>query len=184
MPRSYLVSVLSSSSVYCTCLSRGSFSAASARRVKTAGTGGDVPWWLGAAWSEKPRPSIRAQWLPQKKIFDDGVPVAGRKGSSAISRGHPTISDRFRPSLDFDDLVKRVAMRAVEMQRRGLSRHTQPPPLIAQRTISELSGYYTRRLKRKEPRQDVKIRRGSSRSVAVSWAPGGDPQHRQLGYCA
>ena len=36
MPRSYLVSVLSSSSFYCTCLSRGSFSAASARRVKTA----------------------------------------------------------------------------------------------------------------------------------------------------
>ena len=54
---------------------------------------------------------------------------------------------------DGDDVMKSIAMRAVEMNCREFTRHTHAPPLIPEGTIPELRGYCIQRPKRKEPRQ-------------------------------
>ena len=68
------------------------------------------------AWP--PRASIRGERLPQEKIFDNGT-IARGKASSAVTAGHPLVSNRLWPDFDFDDMVECIAVRAVEMNPRG-----------------------------------------------------------------
>ena len=55
--------------------------------------------------------------LPQKEIFQDELPVACRKRLTANTACYFTV-DGFRPSFDFDDLIKRVTVWALEIDRR------------------------------------------------------------------
>jgi hypothetical protein len=56
--------------------------------------------------------------FPQKKIFQDELPIAGRKWSTANPARYITVNG-FRSSFGFDDLIMRVAMGALEMDCRG-----------------------------------------------------------------
>ena len=84
---------------------------------------------LSGNWFPLTRPWVRACRFPQKEIFADEHAVLARQWPAAFAAAYLTICG-FRPSFGFDNVIKRVAMRAVEMNCRGFGRHTQPPPLI------------------------------------------------------
>ena len=69
-------------------------------------------------------PFLAANRLPQQKIFEDEFPFASRKRSTAATAGDPPI-DSLWPSFDFDDLIERVAIRAIDKCR--LIAHAQSP---------------------------------------------------------
>ena len=71
--------------------------------------------------SRAPRGSV-----PQKKIFDLEFAFVGREGSVANAAGDPTING-LRPSFGFDDLIKCIAMWAIEMNRRVFGHDTPSP---------------------------------------------------------
>ena len=64
-------------------------------------------------------PRLSATRFPQKKIFQDELPIAGRKRSTANPARYFTVNARLRSGFGFDDLIKRVAMGALEMDCRG-----------------------------------------------------------------
>ena len=67
------------------------------------------------------RPRIGTSWLTQEKILEDKVSIAARKWRTANAAGYLGI-DGFRPGLGFDQVIQRVATRAVEM----ICRHSSP----------------------------------------------------------
>jgi hypothetical protein len=52
--------------------------------------------------------------FPQKEILQDELPIAGGKRSAANSARYITVNGLWS-GFGFDDLIKRVAMRALEM---------------------------------------------------------------------
>jgi hypothetical protein len=57
-------------------------------------------------------PRLFATCCPQQKIFQDKFTVVGIKRRTAGAAGELSIGDRFRSSLYFDELIKRVTVRA------------------------------------------------------------------------
>ena len=78
------------------------------------------------------------------KIFDDGIPVSGRKASSAVTAGHPLVRNRLWPDFDFDDLVERIGVRAVEMNPRGFGHHSQPRLIRHAKLLYEIPRHHCR----------------------------------------
>ena len=72
-------------------------------------------------------PHLLAARIPQKKIFQDELPIAGGKRSAANSARYITVNG-LRSGFGFDDLMKRVAMRALEMDCRGSDHDMSPCP--------------------------------------------------------
>jgi hypothetical protein len=70
-------------------------------------------------------PHLWATRFPQKKIFQDELPIAGRKRSTANT------VNGFRSSFGFDDLIMRVAMGALEMDCRGSDHDMSPCPDVS-----------------------------------------------------
>jgi hypothetical protein len=68
--------------------------------------------------------------FPQKKIFQDELPIAGRKRSTANPARYFTVNG-FRSSFGFDDLIMRVAMGALEMDCRGSDHDMSPCPDVS-----------------------------------------------------
>jgi hypothetical protein len=68
--------------------------------------------------------------FPQKKIFQDELPIAGRKRSTANPARYFTVNG-FRSGFGFDDLIKRVAMGALEMDCRGSDHDMSPCPDVS-----------------------------------------------------
>jgi len=75
-------------------------------------------------------PHLLATRFPQKKIFQDELPIAGRKRSTANPARYITVNG-FRSSFGFDDLIMRVAMGALEMDCRGSDHDMSPCPDVS-----------------------------------------------------
>jgi hypothetical protein len=71
-------------------------------------------------------PHLLAGRFPQKKIFQNELPIAGRKRFAANPARYFTVNARLRSGFGFDDLIKRVAMWALKMDCRG-SDHDMSP---------------------------------------------------------
>ena len=67
------------------------------------------------------RPRIKGQRFPQKEVFEDEASFPTSKRPATGPAGYLAV-DGLRPSL-FDNAIKRIAIRAVEMQRCASVRH-------------------------------------------------------------
>jgi hypothetical protein len=68
-------------------------------------------------------PHLSAARFPQKKILQDGFPIAGRKRPTAIATRDITVNG-LRSGFGFDHLIKRVAMWAFK----GFDHNMPPAP--------------------------------------------------------
>ena len=76
-------------------------------------------------------PHLLAIRFPQKKLFQDEFPIAGRKQSTANPARYLTVNARLRSGFGFDDLIKRVAMGALEIDCRGSDHDMSPCPDVS-----------------------------------------------------
>jgi hypothetical protein len=68
--------------------------------------------------------------FPQKEILQDELPIAGGKRSAANSARYITVNGLWS-GFGFDDLIKRVAMWALEMDCRGSDHDMSPCPDVS-----------------------------------------------------
>jgi hypothetical protein len=105
------------------------------RPRKTSRASGDQGQWekaaiecqaalgLGSVPSSRPLPLLNPTGVPQQKILHDELAFTSRQRSATGTAGWPAI-DGFRTGFDFDDLIKRIAVRTVKS--RPASRHKRP----------------------------------------------------------
>jgi len=72
--------------------------------------------------------------IPQKKIFQNQRPFPANKWCSARAAFYLTVNGLW-PSLDFNDLIHRTAIRAPERDRRG---HCRPHSRHGQNSLKQL----------------------------------------------